>query len=213
MKIFAQRLKQLREEKGLSQRELARQINIAHSTLGMYEIGEREPDFDTVSRLAAFFNTSVDYLLGRTDDPRPIDDISRIPGAFPVGKSVKLPVLGVIRAGAPILAVENIIGWEEVPEEDIKDGEYFFLKVTGDSMINEHIPDGSLVLVRKQDYAESGDIVVALVNGEEATVKKYKPFDGKILLMPANPVYEPRIYNEEEVRIIGVVVESRIKKK
>lgn len=145
----------------------------------MYEIGEREPDFDTVSHLAAFFNTSVDYLLGRTNDPRPIDDFSRIPGAFPVGKTVKLPVLGVIRAGTPILAVENIIGWEEVPEEDIKDGEYFFLKVTGDSMINEHIPDGSLVLVRKQDYAESGDIVVALVNGEEATVKKYKPFDVK----------------------------------
>lgn len=75
MNIFAQRLKQLREKRGLSQRELAKQINMAHSTLGMYEIGEREPDFNTVSKLSSFFNTSVDYLLGRTDDSRPIEEI------------------------------------------------------------------------------------------------------------------------------------------
>lgn len=76
MKVFANRLKKLREEKGLSQRELAKYIGIAHSTLGMYEIGEREPDFDTVTRLATFLNTSVDYLLGRTDDPRPVAEIT-----------------------------------------------------------------------------------------------------------------------------------------
>lgn len=213
MSSFGKRLKKLRTERGLRQEDIGKIVHVGKSTVSQWENNIHVPDLETVSKIASFLNVSVDYLLGRTDDPRPIDDISRIPGAFPVGKVVKLPVLGVIRAGDPILAVENIIGWEEVPEEDIKDGEYFFLKITGDSMINEHIPDGSLVLVKKQDYAESGDVVVALINGEEATVKKYKTFDGKILLMPANPVYEPQVYNEEEVRIIGVVVESRIKKK
>jgi transcriptional regulator with XRE-family HTH domain len=77
MKIFAKRLKNLREQQGLSQRELAKHVKIAHSTLGMYEIGEREPDFDIVSRLATFLNTSIDYLLGRTDDPRPVNDIKQ----------------------------------------------------------------------------------------------------------------------------------------
>jgi transcriptional regulator with XRE-family HTH domain len=77
MSIFAKRLKKLREEKGLSQRELAKQVNIAHSTLGMYEIGEREPDFKITSRLASYLNTSVDYLVGLTDDPHPVDDIKK----------------------------------------------------------------------------------------------------------------------------------------
>lgn len=73
MGTFANRLKKLREEKKLSQRELAKQVNIAHSTLGMYEIGEREPDFKITSRLATYLNTSTDYLLGLTDNPHPKD--------------------------------------------------------------------------------------------------------------------------------------------
>ena len=83
MSIFAKRLKKLREEKGLSQRELAKQVNIAHSTLGMYEIGEREPDFKITSRLASYLNTSVDYLVGLTDDPHPVDDIKKSKGPNP----------------------------------------------------------------------------------------------------------------------------------
>lgn len=213
-KVISERLRSARKRKGLTQEEVARILGVTRSVIARYESGINDPPTENVSMLAEIYNVSVDYLLGRTDDPRPINEVIRnIPGAYPVGKMVRLPVLGVIRAGEPILAVENIIGWEEVPEEDIKDGEYFFLKVKGDSMVNEHIPDGSLVLVRKQDYAENGDIVVALVNGEEATVKKYRSFNGKILLMPANPAYEPQLYDANKVRIIGVVIESRVRKK
>lgn len=209
---FPKRLKFLREQKGLTQEELASILNISRSALSLWEIGKREPNQETLRLFAEYFGVSIDYLLGRTDNPRPLDDISRfIPGAYPVGKMVKLPVLGVIRAGEPILAVENIIGWEEVPEEEIRDGEYFFLRVTGDSMKDAHIPDGSFVLVRKQDYVDDGRIAVVLVNNEEATVKKIKYVNGKVMLLPANPTYEPQIYNMDEVQIIGKVVEIKIK--
>lgn len=209
---FGERLRQRRKELKLKQEDIANHLGVRISTVSQWETATHMPDIDTVQLLAKYLETSADYLLGLTDSPRPID-ISRIPGVFPVGKTVKLPVLGVIRAGEPILAEENIIGWEQISEEDVRDGDYFFLRVTGDSMVDEHIPDGSFVLVRKQDYASSGDIVVALMNGEEATVKKYKPLDGKVLLLPANPRYEPLVYDAEDVRIIGVVREVRIKKK
>lgn len=209
---FPKRLKFLREQKGLTQEELASILNISRSALSLWEIGKREPNQETLRLFAEYFDVSVDYLLGRTDNPRQVENISQlIPGAFSQGRKIKLPVLGVIRAGEPILAVENIIGWEEVDEDAVKDGEYFFLRVTGDSMKDAHIPDGSFVLVRKQDYVDDGKIAVILVNNEEATVKKIKYVNEKVMLLPANPAYEPQIYNIDEVRIIGKVVEIKIK--
>lgn len=209
MKIVGTRLKELRLKKGLSLRELAKQAHMSHSFIADIEAGRSNPSLDTIEVLAKVLNISIDYLLGRAEDPRPLSQL--IPGAYPVGKMVKLPVLGVIRAGDPILAVENIIGWEEVPEEDVKDGEYFFLRITGDSMKDANIPDGSFVLVRKQDFVDDGKIAVVLVNREEATVKKVKYINGKVMLLPANPTYEPQIYDASEVKIIGRVVSAHIK--
>ena len=124
MKIIGTRLKELRfRQKGLSLRELAKQAHMSHSFIADIEAGRSNPSLDTIEALAKVLNISIDYLLGRTEDPRPL------PGAYPIGKIVKIPVLGVIRAGDPILAVENIIGWEEIPAEDIQDGDYFFLLV------------------------------------------------------------------------------------
>lgn len=107
----------------------------------------------------------------------------------PVGGMV--PVVGVIRAGVPLLAEENISGYEFA---DVKDPEnYFYLTVTGDSMINARIFAGSKVLVRKQNCAENGQIVVCRVNGEEATLKRFKQKGDTVLLLPENPAYEPLI--------------------
>ena len=113
------------------------------------------------------------------------------------GKSVMaivpsiIPVLGFIRAGMPILAEENIIGYELAdinhPEE------YFYLRVTGDSMINAGISDGSKVLIHKQNYAENGQIVACLVNGDEATLKRFKQVGDTVVLLPENPKYDPII--------------------
>lgn len=101
-----------------------------------------QPDFKAASKIANFFGVSVDYLLGRTEVRNPSL------GAYPVGLIKKLLVLGIIRAREPIYAEQNIIGWEKVSEEDVRDGEYFFLRVQGNSMIDAHIIPDSLVLVQ-----------------------------------------------------------------
>lgn len=152
---FGNRLRQLRKAKGLTQAELAKLLSIGESTISFYESGKRQPDYETLIRIADLFNVSVDYLLGRTDDTTDIYKLKNI-YPYPLGKIVKIPIIGIIRAGSPLLAEENLIGWREVSEEIIKDGgEYFYLLVAGDSMENAHIPDGSLVLVRRQDYVDN----------------------------------------------------------
>lgn len=166
---FPQRLKLLREKRGLSQRELARQVNIAPSTLAMYEVGKREPDFEIVARLANFFGVSLDYLLGRTDDLGTA--FLSVPGAWPYQPSAKAPILGTIRAGEPLYAEENIIGWADISEEQARSGRHFFLCVRGDSMVESGIKEGCLVLVREQPEVEDGEIAVVMIDDEEATLK------------------------------------------
>lgn len=204
-----ERLVNLRKTHGYTQQRVAEALGISRGAYANYEIGTREPDAETLSALAELYGVSVDYLVGRTDNPTPAEDaILQKIGAVPLGKTVKLPVLGVIRAGEPIYAEQNIIGEEEVPVEDVRGGEYFFLLVEGDSMINAGILPGARVLVRRQDFVDDGAIAVVLVNGEEATVKRVRFLNGQILLMAANPAYEPKVYPADEVKIIGKVVQS-----
>ncbi|MDN5324135.1 MAG: repressor LexA [Clostridia bacterium] len=123
---------------------------------------------------------------------------------------VKIPVLGVIRAGEPILAEENIIGYESISADEIKSGEYFYLKVKGDSMINARIYDGDLVLVRKQEDVENGQIAVILIE-DEATLKRVYRNNGTLILHPENPKYQPMLIEKGNVKIIGKVVEVKFK--
>lgn len=206
-----ERLVNLRKTHGYTQQRVAEALGISRGAYANYEIGTREPDAETLSALAELYGVSVDYLVGRTDNPTPPEDaILQKLGAVPLGKTVKLPVIGVIRAGEPIYAEQNIIDHVEVPEDEVRGGEYFFLQVTGDSMVGAGILPRSRVLVRRQDYVDDGAIAVVLV-GEEATIKRVKHVDGKILLIAANPAYEPQVYNEDEVKIIGKVVQTIIK--
>lgn len=133
-------------------------------------------------------------------------------GIDPVENVVVLPVIGVIRAGQPIYAEENLIGYEPINPDLIKGGEYFFLLVTGNSMINSGIRDGSFVLVRKQEYVETGEIAVVMVDDENATVKRvyYNEEMNSITLQPDNSDYAPQTYPAEYVRIIGKVVRAII---
>ena len=122
----------------------------------------------------------------------------------------KVPVIGKISAGLPILAVENIEGYEFAPSSHIKEGyEYFYLRVQGDSM-NLRFNEGDIVLVQKQDTLENDEIGVILVNGDDATVKKYKSENGLVILEPlsTNPENTVQIYNPKNIsiKIIGKVV-------
>ncbi len=210
MDTLGRRIKSLRTDKGLTQDELAKRLGIARTTLASWEVDRREPDYAMLQKLADIFEVSVDRLLGRGHVAADVPILAESQATYSANSMVKIPVLGVIRAGIPIFAQQNIIGWEDIPADEVKDGEYFFLQVTGDSMVDARIFPGSRVLIRRQDYVENGQIAVVLVNSNEATLKRVKWVDGKVILYAANKDYEPQIYDAAEVKILGRAVKAVI---
>ena len=130
-------------------------------------------------------------------------------------KTIKVPIIGEVHAGTPILAVENISGYEYVSRtEVISSYEYFYLKVKGNSMINARIYDGDLVFVRKQDDVESGDIAVVITNDENISIKRIIKKDNILILQAENSEYLPMIFTEKDrdnVRILGKVIHVKFK--
>ena len=197
-----ERLASLRKEHGMTQDALAGALAVSRGAVSMWEIGQRMPDPHALQRLADIFGVSTDYLLGRTD----IRDPSLRRELYSAGRMVLVPVLGIIRAGEPIYADQHIEEWAEVPAEDVIGQECFFLRVTGDSMEGAGIVEGDLVFVRRQASANDGDIVVVIINGEDATIKRIFFTRDTVILQPENPKYRPMIFKgrqREEVKIIG----------
>lgn len=196
------RVKNLRKEKGISQQELAQMLYVNQTAVSQWERGVTNPSTDTVIALANIFGVSVDYLLGNSD----------YPGA-PTPAGVQIPVLGNVQAGLPISAVQDILDFEEITPELAATGEFFALRIKGKSM-EPRMMEGDVVIIRQQDDADTGDTVVVLVNGDEATVKRLKKRPEGIMLVPNNPTFEPLFYSNRDiaelpVRIIGKVVELR----
>ena len=207
---FRTRLKQLRNEKKINQRELANFLKVAPSTISMYESGQREPNFEVLESLADFFNVDLNYLLGKSDKTTKL----MIEDSQPP-QGLQIPVLGNVAAGIPISAVEDILDYEEIPLSWQSQGEFFALRIKGDSM-QPKIDDGDVVIVRQQSDANSGDTVIALVNGDDATCKKLQKTDNGIMLVSTNPNYLPMFFTNEEILtkpvvILGKVVELRSK--
>lgn len=197
-----ERLRRLRESRDLLQKDLAELLGVDRTTYVKYETGKSEPGHETLVRLANFFNVSTDYLLGNDTG-----------SASPSGNWI--PVLGYVVAGIPIEATEEILDYEEITPEMAAQGEHFGLKVKGDSMEPKFSP-GDVVIVRKQEDVDNGDIAVVLVNGDEATIKKIKKRPDGVMLIPLNPNYEVMFYNNEEIKtlpvtIVGKAVELRAK--
>ena len=126
--------------------------------------------------------------------------------ANPANDTRELPVLGKIAAGTPIAAIQHERDRMVVPDSMLGAGEHYVLEVQGDSMINAGIFDGDHVIIRKGDTANSGEIVVALVNGEEATLKRLRKRGASIALEAANPAYETRIFGPDQVEVQGKLV-------
>jgi repressor LexA len=132
-----------------------------------------------------------------------------------VGKGVWIPVLGNVAAGIPIEAVEDIIDYEEIDRTTAAGGDFFGLRLKGHSM-EPRMREGDVVIVRKQSDADTGDVAVVMVNGQDATVKKIRKLADGICLLPLNPAFEPMYYTAAEmaslpVTILGKVVELRAK--
>lgn len=194
------RLREARKAKGLTQVEVSRIIGISQNGYSDWETGKNRVDARSLGRLAELYGVTVNYLLGIDENDAP-------------AKGVRIPVLGSVAAGIPIEAIQDIVDYEEIDADMAAAGEYFGLRIKGSSM-EPRIREGDVVIVRRQEEAETGDTVVVLVNGDSATVKRIKIESNGIALIPNNPAYDTRFYSAAEVellpvRIIGKVVELR----
>lgn len=191
-------IKELRRKKGITQSELANFCGIHQTAVSQWENGRTLPDKQSLIMLSDLFGVSVDMLIG---GHRRNSDENRI------------PVLGYVRAGQPVEAVENILGYELITDDMAMNGEYFGLEIKGDSMRPRMWP-GDVIIVKRQDYIENGEIAVVLVGDMEATVKKIIKNGTSLTLVPFNPEYEPLVFTSMDVvslpvKILGKVVELR----
>lgn len=208
---IGERLKDLRERLGMSQVDFAAKINVSKQSLYKYEnnIITNIPS-DKIEAAAKVGNVSPAYLMGWDNNVSPIPG-----GSKEKKKGVTIKILGRVAAGIPIEAIEDIIDTEEISQELAATGEFFGLRIAGDSM-EPDIHKGDTVIVRQQNDAESGEIVIAMVNGCDATCKRLIKYAEGISLVSLNSKYNPMFYSnkdieEKPVRIIGKVVESRRK--
>lgn len=194
-------IKNLREQRGWSQEILADKVGYKdRSSIAKIEAGLVDLSQSKVVAFAKAFGVTPAMLMGIADTPSPAAS-----NIIPVPKTYKVPLLGTIACGEPILAVENMDGKVDVPESIHAD---FALRCKGDSMINARIYDGDIVYIRKQDTVENGEIAAVLI-GDEATLKRVKALEDRVILEPANPMYDPLVYRSsetEEVRILGKAV-------
>lgn len=188
------RLRQLMQERDLNYEALGRLMDMKPQTLNRYVLGQREPKARVVMEMAARLGVDERWLQGY--------DVPAVPGALPGERMV--PILGVIRAGLPEIAREDIEGWAaaDVPEPE----GYFYLRVKGNSMINAGIRPGDLVLIHRQSEAENGQIVACIVDGEAATLKRFRRQGNFIILQPENPDYEPRIISSQDFELGSAVI-------
>lgn len=199
--ITPARIKSAREDLKLTKRELAKRIGVHESSINKYEKGLVDIPLSKISELSRVLNVTEAYLMGWEDEQKL--------------QGLKIPVLGTVAAGIPISAVEDILDYEEVPQSWENQGEFFALKIKGDSM-EPRMESGDVVIVKQQPDANSGDTVIVLVNGDDATCKRLQKTDNGIMLVSTNPKYPPMFYSTEDIQtkpvvILGKVVELRQK--
>lgn len=207
-----------RRKNNLTMEEFAKLIGRTKAYVSMLEKNKNSrsgkeiaPSAETLKSVADVFGITIDELLKMLDGDQLIKLNNFTP---PRVKGVRIPILGKVVAGVPLEAIEDIEGYEEITPAMAAKGEYFALRVRGKSM-EPFMLDGDIVIVRKQEAADSGDIVIVLVNGDEATVKEIKIHEDGLMLIGKNvAVYSPHFYNQKQiedlpVKIIGKVVEVR----
>lgn len=199
--IMAKNIRYYMNLHNVKQTEICNTLGIKMPTFSDWVNAKTYPRIDKIELMANYFGISkADLVENRTTS---LSD----------KKGVTIKVLGRVAAGIPIEAVEDIIDTEEISEDMAHTGEFFGLQIHGDSM-EPRMYEGDVVIVRQQDDAESGDIVIAVVNGNDATCKRLMKYAGGISLLSLNSKYDPMMYSNQEiiekpVRIIGKVVELR----
>ena len=192
------------EARGKDRKQVCKDLGFKYTTFTDWYNGNKYPRIDKIEMLADYFGVLKSDL---------IEDKTELPSsAILYNSSHKAPIIGSIPAGYPVLAFEDIEGYADIPYSDEEN--YFFLRVNGESMKNAGIHTGDLVLIRRQKCADDGQVVAARVNGDEATLKRYKRQGNSVLLLPENPDFEPRIvpvsdFENGDAEIIGIALEVR----
>lgn len=233
MSIF-ERIKMLCAERQISQRTVEKMCGLSNGSLSKWKTSI--PSSESLHKIADYFHVRVEWLQGTSDfktDDEMIQNYSEMQSSADaplsyygadwedkIKKGSLFPIRGFSRAGVPNLAIEDINyddvnEWEEITPDMAKTGKFFALHIKGDSMEPE-LTEKDIVIVRQQSDAETGDIVIAKVNGDEACCKKLVKHKEGIALQSFNPAYFPMYFSNEEiiekpVTIIGKVIESRRK--
>ncbi|MBE6038642.1 MAG: helix-turn-helix domain-containing protein [Anaerofustis stercorihominis] len=198
--MFAQIIKALRLKAKMNQETLAQMLDVERSTISRWENGSSTPTMTMLQKIAEVFDVSYDILLGKD-----ISDVN--------SEEISVPILGSVRAGVPTEAVEDILGREYIPASMAKTGEYFALRIKGDSM-SPRMLEGDIVIVKKQSDVSDGEIAVVTVGRDDATIKKISKHEDGITLIPFNEAYPAKFFTNREiinlpVEICGKVVELR----
>lgn len=200
---MAKRIRELRLSQNLTLEEVANVVGVGKSTVRKWETGMIENmRRDKIARLAKALGTTPAYLMGWEN---PESSFGNYENIIPMPKMNKVPLLGTIACGEPILATENIEGQVDVPSHVHAD---FALRCKGDSMINARIYDGDIVYIRQQPTVDDGEIAAVLID-DEATLKRVHFYADHIVLSPENPNYKPLSFWDEDmnsVRILGKAV-------
>ena len=192
---FKDNLRYLRRSNKMSQDELAELLGYkSFTTVQKWEDGTAFPRVKTLNKIADIFNVDVDHLLNlniRAD-------------------KIAVPVIGEVKAGYDLYANEDIYGYEYCNNDEYGPGEYFYLKVKGDSMIGLRIGEGDIVFVRKQNYIYDKEIGVFLLDNNKVTIKKASFADNMLTLKAANPDYPDRKFKPDEVKVLGKVLHNKV---
>lgn len=205
-KIFSRNLNTQIAKSGKLQKDIAKELSISPTTFNTWCVGKIMPRMGKVQMLADYFGINKSELV---DDQEVFETNKRT-------TAIRIPVFARVAAGLPIEATEEIIDWEEITPQMAAEGDYYALRVKGDSM-EPRICNGDVVVARQQSDADSGDIVIALINGNDAVCKRLMKYEnGTVALFSNNPAYEPMYFSKSEiddtpVRIIGKVKELRAK--
>lgn len=224
---FPKILKELREKAGFeSQTKFAEACGIDNSTIARLERGETKPMPKTLEKIAPILQVTTFYLMKIAGYIEEIQNNVQLtkegaealnfeiiepriepPETFKEN-IIEVPILGTIKTEYKNITKPEIIGYEYISKKNLEEGAYFFLKVTGDSMIDAGIREGYRVLVRHQNFVENGKIGIVLINGEEGTLKRIYYQDSHIILQSENSQkkYPPQMFNKEDVLIQGLVI-------
>ena len=205
MESCGQRICKALSIRDMKQVDLSEKTGIPKSAISQYCAGSFKPKQQRLFLIAEALDVDEAWLMGLDVPMERGSSANRIPNILPMPEMRKIPLLGTIACGEPILAVQNIEEYVKIPKDMAGD---FALTCKGDSMINARIFDGDIVYIRQQDTVESGEIAAVLI-GDEATLKRVRILPDRIILEPENPLYDPLVYRGEEmnnVRILGKAV-------